>query len=189
MENYLIEELEYESLPEYEQRRIQAELRAQQLEEELNSERESKSKAEKARELAEAGAQVDQEIGDIIQKMGKKPTPYLVAAIVDEMLASLDGKGAPLTGEQAYKKSMSRLNSQTEAYIADLSDQEFIEKLPPQRIEAIRKHLLSQIKTQSIPRPQAQQQAPLQRSDSKPKSIDEAFAEREAQLKSQRRKA
>lgn len=189
MENYLIEELEYEQLPEYEQRRIEAEKRATALQKQLDDMNEGQNKEKNQRELAAAGMQVDQEIGDMLKKMGKNPTFYLVGAIVDEMLASLDGKGEVLTAEKAYTKAQARLNGGIEAYFGDLSDQEFLERLPPQRIEAVRKHLMSQVRNQQAPRQQTQQSAPLRREDGKPKSIDEAFAEREAQLKSQRRKA
>ncbi len=188
MEDYLIEEIEYEGLPAYEQQRIQAEKRADKLQAELDGERESKNKEKSQRDLAQAGAQVDQEIGDILQKMGKKPTPYLVGAIIDEMLASLDGKGEPLSAEKAYRKAKSRLDGQGSEYLGDMNDADFIQSLPPQRIEAIRKHILSQVKTQqNRPQQQAQTQAPMQR-EAKPMSIDEAFAAREAQIKNQRRK-
>ncbi len=190
MEDYLIEEIEYEGLPDYEQKRIQAEKRAERLQAELDDERASKDKDKNKRELADAGAAVDQEIGDILEKMGKKPTPYLVGAIIDEMLASLDGKGQPISAEKAYQKAKARLNGNGADYLSDMTDADFIQTLPPQRIEAIRKHILSQVKTQQN-RPQAQPQgeAPHQRQDSKPMSIDEAFAAREAQIKNKRRKA
>jgi hypothetical protein len=189
-EEFLIGEMEYEGLPDYEKRRIQAEMRAQSLEEELKGERESKTKEKSQRDLFEAGAAVDKEIGDVLRKMGKEPTPYLIGAIVDEMLASLDGKGQPLSAEKAFQKAKARLDGSTEAYFGDMSDADFIQRLPPQRIEAVRKHILSQVKTQqNRPQAQAQTQAPMQRSDAKPMSIDEAFAAREAQIKSQRRKA
>lgn len=188
-EEYLIGEIEYEQLPDYEKRRIQAEMRAQELQEELNREREGKNKEQAAREAAEAGHQVDQEISEVLKKMGKQPTPYLVVAILDEMIASFDAKGEKLSADKAFQKSMERLKNQGKSYLDDLPDNEFIEHLSPQRIEAVRKHLMSQVKSTSYQRPQSQQQAPLKREDSKPMSIDEAFAAREAQIKSHRRKA
>ncbi len=188
-ETFLIGEMEYEGLPDYEKARIQAEMRAQSLEEELKGERESKTKEQDKRDLAAAGAAVDQEIGDILEKMGKKATPYLVGAIIDEMLASLDGKGEPLSAEKAYKRAKSRLDGQGSEYLGDMTDADFIQSLPPQRIEAIRKHILSQVKTQQN-RPQAQPSGePAHQRDAKPMSIDEAFAAREAQIKNKRRKA
>ncbi len=189
MESYLLEEIEYEQLPEYEQRRIKAEMRAQQLEDELKGERETKTKDQAKREFHQASLQVDNEIGDIIEKMGKKPTPYLVAAIVDEMIASLDGRGEPLNAEKAYRKAQQRLNGGVEAYISDMTDADFIQKLPPQRMEAIRKHLLGQVKSPTSQRPPASRESPaFVREDSKPMSIDEAFAARERQLKQQQRR-
>ncbi len=186
-EDFLLEELEYEDLPEGEKRRMKAEQRAQQLEDELKRRDDDGKKRGHQAAMQQAAMDVDTEIASVLQALGKQPSPYLVARIIDEMIARHDADGGRTTAKDAHARAQRRLDSEMEAYLNDLGDDQIVGKLSPKKLDSIRKHLLSQVGMQA---PKRNQSPATQRTREAPKAatINDAFAEIEARFSKKGRK-
>lgn len=189
-EDLLIEQMEWESLPKYEQKRILAERRAQELEDEIKQRDEKTNKEQLDKEMADAATAVDEQISEALGKLGRAPTPYLVGALIDEMLAVYDtSKGQKkLTAEEALKKAQRRIDGDVESYLMGMKPEEFVSKIPASHLDAVRQHLLSQVGMQ--PRKQnaaASEQKPRDRGEApKRMSIDEYYKNMEDRFKKRR---
>jgi len=191
MEDYLLEKYDYDALPEHEKRRIAAEERTAALEAEIERRDEDKNKAGYQRALADAATSIDVEIAEAIQKLGKKATPQLVGRMVDDMIAAYetsDGK-VRLPAAKAAELAQKRLDRDVDAYLSEMAPDEIVSRLPPQMLDAIRKHFLGQVGMQPTRRMTG---TPAQRSqteerDRKPVSINAAFDQIEARLNPRRK--
>lgn len=148
MEDYLIQEMEEESL----KRENPGEFRARELEKKLKEkeqkEAEDKKKAEeKALEEARTKAHedLDKEVGEALEKLGRKPTPRLVIRIIDEMIARLDSKEKDIPASEAAEYALKGIYADISEYLPQLETEELVKVLPPEVIERIRKHQVEQV--------------------------------------------
>lgn len=192
-EEFLIEQLQYEELPEPEKRRLAAEERARQLEEELKALQEKGKKSEYDSALQAAETEVDNEISEALVELGWKPAPHLVLGAVDEMIAHTEATGKKLPAKKALELAVKRYDKNSFEYLDSLTPETLVQKLSPKTLEAIRKHFLGQVgMQQASPKQQpgtAQQKPQRSREPEKPRTIDEAFKQLEAQFGGKRRKA
>ncbi len=181
-EDFLLEEIEYDELPEYEKRRMAAERERDDAKAELKRRDDEANKQGHQKLMQDAALDVDTEITAVLQQLGTNPTPYIVARILDEMIARHEADGERLPAAKAAERAQVRLQQEMESYLNDLPDDEIVKRISPQKLDSIRKHLLAQVGMQQPKRNQAPA-SQRTRDTSKPTSIDGAFAEMEARFK------
>lgn len=182
MEDYLIQDMEYESLP-------PAEKRARELEQEnktLKQQQEEAKKAEqeKARQayLETAHKEIDTEIHQALSELGMKPTPRLAVRIVDEMIAKLEGKQEAIPAKVASQRALKGLQDDIREYLPTLSAEQLMEIIPPQVIDQLREQEVNRVlgdRAQRRIKPQQQSQP----KPTKPVGIDEWFNRIEKKIK------
>jgi hypothetical protein len=169
-EMYLSEKLEWDTMPESEKRRILAE----QERDELRAEREQRQKAEterRARQLeAQAVEEIDQEIGQAVQAMGRRPTPRIIARVTETLIADYErqiadlqtqyGDQVPdeaftslrkLPADQAVKRVHQEYLADVAEYLASMPVEEAIavlSKANPTFLDAIRSHEVKRVLSQ-----------------------------------------
>ena len=188
MEQQLLEHIEYEELPDYEKRRMAAERERDEAKAEIKRRDDQANKKGHQDALAAAAVDVDTEIASVLQQLGQKPTPYLVARIIDEMIARHDSDGGRIAAKDAHAKAQRRLDSEMSAYLNDLPDDQLVSRLTPQKIDSIRKHLLAQVGMQAPKRNQSPATQRTREPSAKPTTINGAFDEIEARYKKGSRK-
>jgi hypothetical protein len=185
MENFLIEDMEYEALPPAEKRarELEAKLKAKE-----DKEAEDKKKAE-AKALDEARAKahhdLDTEVGEALKEIGRKPTPRLVIRIVDEMMAKLDSKEEAVPAKFAAQKAIKGIYADIAEYLPQLDSVELMKVLPPEVIEKIRQHQVDQVlgeKSQRRTKPSTPSQPSKQ---GKKMGVDEWFKNLDTKYKKQ----
>lgn len=196
-EQLLLEEIEWEALSPAEQRAIKAEHEAKSVKEEL----EKRTKAEKAkeREAAEtqAVAEIDEEIGQALKAMGRRPTPRLVARITETLIADYERQLQALRaehGEELPEDAYSRLQrmpadravkhvqreyvSDIAEYLASLPIDEVRKVLPKELLDGLRQADVAQVLAQDPAgsrKPKAEQPPRQSREKAKRMSSDEYF--------------
>ncbi len=149
-ENYLIDYLEYEQLPPEKKEALEYRRQA----EEYKSKLESREAQEKEQKLAHARAQavqeIDSEIAEVLKASGKKPTPYFVARIAENMLASLQSKSVEpkQAAKTAYSKALSSIQADVSEYLSNMSADEARKVLPKNLLDAIRKLDVEAVRSQ-----------------------------------------
>ena len=149
-ESYLIDYLEYEQLPPEKKEALEYRRQA----DEYKSKLESRDREDNDREMASARAQavqeIDTEIGDILKASGKKPTPYFVARIAENMLASIQsGSSEPkLAAKKAYDKALSSIQNDVSEYLNTMSADEARKVLPKNLLDALRKLDVDNVRSQ-----------------------------------------
>ena len=144
-EDYLIQQMEYDDLPESEKkyRKTQTELdeikAKQAADEEVRKEREQDDYRKKAH------ADLDKEVGEALRAEGKKPSPRLVIRIVDEMIARINAETGPIGAVDAVKYAKKGILSDIGEYLPQLEAEELFKVLPKEVIEKIRKHEVQRV--------------------------------------------
>lgn len=174
MEDYLIQDMEYEALPE-------AEKRARKLEEENKSLKQMQEEAKKAEEkqkyeaeLSQAQQEIDNEVHQALAELGMKPTPVLAVRIVDEMIAKLEGKKEAIPAKVAAERAIKRFQAEIGEYLPTLSIEQLKAVIPPKVIDQLREAEVNRVlgeRSQRRTKP-AQSSSTKQ---TKPVGIDEWF--------------
>ena len=174
MEDYLIQDMEYEALPE-------AEKRARKLEEENKSLKQMQEEAKKAEEkqkyeaeLSQAQQEIDNEVHQALAELGMKPTPVLAVRIVDEMIAKLEGKKEAIPAKVAAERAIKRFQAEIGEYLPTLSVEQLKAVRPPKVIDQLREAEVNRVlgeRSQRRTKP-AQSSSTKQ---TKPVGIDEWF--------------
>lgn len=175
-EDYLVEQMEYESLHPSEKKAIEAERRAKALEEQLEARKKQDADNEQKQKLTKAHEEVDTQVSDALKKIGKKPTPRLVVRIVDEMISDMTTGSDNFDADKASQKAIRSVHQDISEFLSDMSASDAIQILPPQLLKAIREHEVNQVmgeKSKIRVKPEAKPQGST--ASSKPKSITEAF--------------
>lgn len=182
MEDYLIEQIQYENLPEAERRAIDAERRLKQFEQERQQEQQRLQQQEQERVMAQAHAELDREVGEALKELGRKPTPRLVIRIVDEMIARMDAKDQRITAKDAVKYAQKGILTDLSEYLPQLSDEELFQTIPKEVWERMRKHDVNRVTQASTQRrPKSSGNQPK---NTKPKRIgmDDYFKQLDAKF-------
>ena len=95
-EQYLLEHIEYESLDPAERRAREAEEKAKRLEADLEKTKRAEKEQRRQQEEAKAVQEIDDEIGQALKAMGRKPTPRLIARVAESLIADYEAKLEPL---------------------------------------------------------------------------------------------
>lgn len=175
MENYLIEQLEYEQLSPEAKRALELEEENKRLKQ--KQEDDEKSAKQKAKEDADrkAHAQLDNEIKEALKGLGRKPTPTMALRIVDEMIIAREGKKGEISAKDASVRAIKRIHGDIKEYLPGLSAEELRQVIPQEVIDALRE---DEIKRVTGEKSQVRRRAPdstRAKSEDKPKSIDEWF--------------
>lgn len=175
-EDYLVEQMEYESLSPIEKKAIEAERRAKQLEEQLEARKKQDAEAEQKEKLTKAHDEVDAQVSEALKKIGKKPTPRLVVRIVDEMISDMTTGNDTFDADKASAKAIRSVHQDISEFLSDMSAADAIQILPPQLLKAIREYEVQQVmgeKSKIRVKPEAKPQSNT--ASNKAKSITEAF--------------
>lgn len=144
-EDFLIAQMEEDSLPEPEKRARTAEARAKALEE-REKEREKQEQDRKQQELLrKAHAEIDKDVGEALKALGHKPTPRLVMRLCDEMIARLSGKGDQLSATDAFKYAKKGILDDIAEYLPQLLPEELIKTLPKEVVQKIRDYEVNKV--------------------------------------------
>lgn len=139
-EKLLLKKLEYDEMTPEQKRIFELEQRTKSFEE---MEKKRKAEEENHQRMAarnQAVQEIDTEIGEALQSLGRRPTPRLVARIAEQMLASLssqDGKRMP--ANEAMKRVLSEYQQDHAEYFNELSVEEALKVLPKKLLDGIRK--------------------------------------------------
>lgn len=182
-ENYLIDYLEYEQLPPEKKEALQYKRRAEELQAKLQEQEASKKEAEVAQARSQALAEIDQEISEVLKNFNRKPTPYLVARIAEQMLASLQSRDVDPKSvtKSAYERAVKSLDNDVGEYLANMSVDDARRVLPKHLLDALRKADVEAVRAQDPMR--SRQQSKTQEKASKPgqkvrMSTDEFFKQK-----------
>jgi hypothetical protein len=142
-ENYLLEHIEYERLPDTDKARIAAEKRAKELEEELETRDKSAKEEQRTQAKQIALQEIDTEISEAL-KLYPKALPNeaknLVAArIVERMLANMSSNGSRLPAAKAAELEFQGLERELKGYLASKSVEELRGILPKNLLDGLRK--------------------------------------------------
>lgn len=145
LEDFLIEDMEYEALPESERRARELEKKTKTLEEQLAEERAEKEAHRKAQVEERAHADIDKEVGDALAKLGRKPSPRMVIAVVDEMILQGQMHNKRITAEEAIPHFQRNQEANAVEWLSGLSPADVIKKLPKTLLDALRQHEVNQV--------------------------------------------
>lgn len=145
LEDFLLEEMEYEQLPESEKRARELEKKTKTLEEELAEERRAKQDARKAEIEAKAHADIDREVGDALKKLGRNPTPRMAIAVVDEMILQGQIHRRRFTADEAIPHFQRNQEANAIEWLSGIEPGEAMKKLPKAFLDALRQHEVQQV--------------------------------------------
>lgn len=145
LEDFLLDEMEYESLPEAEKRAREYEKRTKALETELAEERRGKDEQRKAQIEAKAHSDIDKEVGDALAKMGRKVTPRMVIAVVDEMLLQGQMQKRRVSADEAIPHFTRTQEANALEWLSGVEPGEAMKKLPKAFLDALRQHEVQQV--------------------------------------------
>ena len=138
MEEYLIQDMEYEELPESEKKARELQKRIDAYEEREKEAKEKQDKVEKDKILQKAHGDLDKEVGDALRAIGKKPTPKLAVRVVDEMIHRLSAGKDPISAGDAVKYAEKGILADIGEYLPQLSNDELLATIPPEVLKRIR---------------------------------------------------
>jgi len=183
-ENYLIEQMEYESLPQERkdlmserQRREEAERRAKSYEDKENeSKRDAQSRAEMER--------LDHEIADALEAAGKAKTPRLALRIIEQMEAKLRNGQERMSAKEALGYAQKGIQDDLTGYLEDMSAEEAFKALPKAFIDRLLKANLDKVvgnRSNFRSKPAEASQPAVQYS--KPMTIEDKYKEMDTKFK------
>lgn len=179
-ENMLLEEIRMEQMDPLERKAWDKEQENAKLKSELEQYTEKQKQAERQQKSQQAFTEVTQEVNELLDSLGKKPTPTLVYRVLENMLATLDHTGARRDPKAAFEKVQRHLKNDVNFYLEDLPADELFKVLPPKVIKQIQKASIDQAR-ESNPFRQERQKLPTQ-NEGRPKrkrSTDNWLAEKE----------
>jgi hypothetical protein len=93
---------------------------------------------------------IDQEIGQVLQATGLKPTRRVVARIAEVMLSHLDASedGERLDAKGAFGRVQEEMSQEMGDYLQSLPIEKAVETLPKPFLDALRKFFLKQVQEQ-----------------------------------------
>ena len=151
-EEYLLEHIEYERLPDDQKARIAAERRAKELEDKLSDKDKEAQEAQRAQATQVALQEIDTEIGEALKSYQGKVKPRIVARIVERMLANFSSKTAKLPAAEAAKIEFAELKEEAKDYLSQLSLDELRSILPKNIVDGLRKADLDLARGQFAPK-------------------------------------
>lgn len=186
-EELLLDEINYNQLSDEEKAFIERQQELEEREKKLKEFEEQQEQAKRQELQTKALQDIDQEIGEVLKSLGRKPNPKLVAMIAQEMLEDLEYRqgNVPLESrklmkaQDAVKGVEKRVTSNIGDYITSLTPEQAREKFPD-LAEHFRKAEVAAIKSQGLKPGQAAAE-PKKRKAKKAKrmTIDEWYAKKD----------
>lgn len=139
-EKLLLKKLEYDEMTPEQKRIFELEQRTKSFEEQEKKRKADEENHQRMAARNQAVQEIDTEIGQALQSLGRRPTPRLVARIAEQMLASLssqDGKRMP--ANEAMKRVLGEYQQDHAEYFNELSVEEALKVLPKKLLDGIRK--------------------------------------------------
>lgn len=180
-ENYLIEQYQYEELPQEQKELISERRKREELERKM-SELEEGSKKARQEELAQrAIAELDAEISEALAEAGKKANPRLALRIIEQIEASIKAKGERIPAKQALQYAQRSVTEDINAYLSDLSPEEAMSVLPKSLIDSLMKAKVDRVLDKGVARNKPSPKE-MTKSD-EPMTIEKKFQEMEKRFK------
>ena len=188
LEDFLLEEMEYEALPAAEKRAREFEKRAKALEDELTNERKSQEDIRRSQIEAKAHGDLDVEVGEALKALGRKPTPRMVIAVVDEMILQGQMQKRRVTANEALPHFQRTQHANAVEWLSGLSPADAIKILPKSLLDGLRQHEVTQVLGEKQRRRPAASEQPAADSGGKKLGLDDWFENKKKQLAKQSRK-
>lgn len=179
-EQYLINDMEHEALPEAEKRARRLEGENKKLLSEKQQFEQWKAEQEKGSYLEKAHKEIDDSIAEALTKLGRKPTPRVVLRIVDDMIARMGDDSEGWDADTAAKAAIGSIHRDITDYLSDMPAAELVKILPESVLKTIRQHEVAQVmdkKSTIRVKAEKQGQAPV-----KKKTIADAFKDIETRF-------
>lgn len=181
-ENYLIEQYEYEELPQERKELLSERKRREELERKMQELEEGSKKARQEELAQRAVAELDAEISEALAEAGKKANPRLALRIIEQIEASIKAKGERIPAKQALQYAQRSMTEDIGAYLSDLSPEEAMSILPKSLIDSLMKAKVDRVldsKTVMRNKPSAKE---VGKAD-EPMTIEKKFQEMEKRFK------
>lgn len=181
-ENYLIEQYEYEELPQERKELLSERRRREELERKMQELEEGSKKARQEELAQRAVAELDAEISEALAEAGKKANPRLALRIIEQIEASIKAKGERIPAKQALQYAQRSMTEDIGAYLSDLSPEEAMSLLPKSLIDSLMKAKVDKVldsKNVMRNKPSAKESA----KGDEPMTIEKKFAEMEKRFK------
>jgi hypothetical protein len=185
-EDFLLAQMEYDQLPDSEKRARELEKKLRAIEDEKKKSAEEHEQREYQRTLEQAQADIDRDVGDALQKLGKKPTPRLVIRVIDEMMAHMGVKDSPLPADKAVEMARQGIYADIAEYVSDMSPEEAFKVLPKPFLDRLRQHEVTKVLGDKQQR-RVKAQGSSSSEEVKPLSTDDWFAKRAKELQKRKR--
>jgi len=143
--DFINQKIEWDSLSEDQQEQLRRNRRLETFESREKAEQDAAEKKEadarRQKREAAAGQEIDDEIGEVLEKLGRKATPRVASRIIEDMLANLETKDSTSKRPSAsdlYAKVETEIWSDIAEYLEDLPIAEARKRLPKKFLEALR---------------------------------------------------
>ncbi len=167
-ENYLIEDLEYQQLSPAEKRALELENENKTLKQKQEEEKKAQEEKEYQSTLERAHRDLDNEVHQALQSLGKKPTPRMAMRVVDEMLIRQKQK---ISAKDASEFALKGIHADITEYLPGLSVEELRQVLPQEVIDRLREDEVAKV-TGQLSQRRVKPQEQKTRTAEKPKTLD-----------------
>lgn len=188
LENWLIEQMEYDELPESEKRARQLEREKSQLADELKKERADKEAARKEAIEKRAHSDIDTEVGEAIEASGRKPTPRMIIRVVDEMILRGQVMQQKVPAKEALKHAEEGIWADISEYLTHTPPEVALKRLPKPFLDALRNHEVTQVLGEKQTRRSKPAEEPKPVTNERPMSLDEQFKALQGSLTKQQQR-
>lgn len=179
-EQYLIEKLEFESLPEPERNYRLEKKKAEDLEKKLKEREEKDQEGQRATLQKMAAEEIDNEVSDYL-KSSKIKTPRLVARALETILAN-QKKGAKIPFKDAWVKAEDDIKEDVKSYIRDLPIEDRKKLFTDEEWKSLRKADVEAARSNFHSNKPAQTREPTERPRKEKLTLDEWMAKKERQF-------
>lgn len=184
-ESLLLERIKYEQMSDEQREALAAKMEAAELRK-YKEEHEGKEKAKRDAELSEKAVQsIDQDIGDALKSLGRKPTPRLVARIAETMLAHMTKSEGEVSAKNVIGSVQKEYQADIHEYLSNLTPDQLREVLPRNLLDGLRKADVEKAMSQDPTRSRRRvvsTDGTVKEAPRKRLSWDDAFKEKEKQF-------
>lgn len=174
-EQELLAHLEYEGLSDTEKDLRTERSEREKLAKKVKDYESTREQQESQALMTKAFSEIDADITATLKDYGKKPTPRLVRRIAEEMLANLQDEDAkPLPAKSALARAKRGIEADLQEWISEASEDELIKAIPKEKLDVIRRHLISGLQPASV-RPRVVTDGESRSSGKKVRASSDAF--------------
>jgi hypothetical protein len=181
-ENYLIEQMEYDELPQERKELLSERKRREELERKMGEIEERETRTRQEQLADQAVAELDAEISDALKEAGRKANPRLALRIIEQIEANLKAKGQRIPAKEALKHATKSVTEDIGAYLSDLSPEEAMAILPKSLVDSLMKAKVNRVLDNRTSLRSKPGQSMARQEDS-PMTIEKKFAEMENKFK------